>query len=51
MVFADVLSDEIVDQVIRTLGDLRGCRASVRLRKREGKEKLACNAGRLMGME
>ena len=34
LVFADVLSDEIVDQVIWTLGDLRSCRDECKAQKR-----------------
>ena len=42
MVFAEVLSDKIVDQVIRTLGDLRGCRGKCKAQKktREGETNL-----------
>ena len=51
MVFADVLSDNIVVQIVGTLSDLRGCRGERKAQKKKRAERLTCNAGRLMRVE
>lgn len=51
MVFADVLSDNVVVQVVGTLSYLRSCRDECKAQKKKRAKRLTCNAGRLMRVE